>query len=190
MLAWKQPFIMTLIFILELNIKESKFDPFSLHFIRQKVQSIVKMNEVTSGNHSATKYKVCYVIWKESFMLFSCAWFKLETQITQSSKVFPRSALWDSHAHTPSGTFRAKLYKSDRTMKIPDSFFKQREKNTEREVERKSIKGKLKLRCEKRGKHSARVSIPFLSSSFKGQKAQCRVNTWERWWGSVMACTL
>ena len=62
MLAWKQPFIMTLILILELNIKESKFDPFCLHFIKQKVKSIVKMNEVTSGNHKATKYKVCYVI--------------------------------------------------------------------------------------------------------------------------------
>lgn len=49
-------FYNALILILELNIKDSRFDPFCLHFIKQKVKIIVKMNRVPSGNHQAAKY--------------------------------------------------------------------------------------------------------------------------------------
>ena len=60
--AWKQPFIMILILILELNIKDSKSDPLRLHFIKQKVKTIVKMKEVPSGDHKAVKHEVRHVI--------------------------------------------------------------------------------------------------------------------------------
>lgn len=154
--AWKQPFIMILILILELNIKDSKSDPLRLHFIKQKVKTIVKMKEVPSGDHKAVKHEVRHVIWKESFTRFSCAWFKLETGTPPSSKFSGRSMLFDSytriHTHRhPSGTFPAQLYRSDRTTKILESFFKQKQKNTESKVERRSINWRLKLRYENKG---------------------------------------